>query len=332
MPPSAAARTSPLSALALALLALQAAAAAAGQPTGCRSEGACLALDAAAPPGHVHRCAPVPNGTNGALGCEAGGVVCACTLAACSAATRFAPRRPRALPSLLMAGDHVSGELHPHVFDALADEFDAYHSPDDAATAHDAARCAAHWLGARPEAAGPWDVAVLNFGRWDAGDSRLRLSEADYAAQLRAAVEVLKARARKVMWVTSAPPRNATGYDELAEDRGRRVRRYNEVAAAVMADAGVASHDLHAAATLECAANTPWGGECEAVPSAKHGRYTHEGAALLAATVTQALRDLWADDPLSFRTAPGPKRSRARAKARKEAVGRERRLEEVAVS
>lgn len=98
----------------------------------------------------------------------------------------------------------------------------------------------AKWLGA-----GKWDVIHFNWGIHDLKympDGKRQVEPADYEANLRSLVAAMKATGAKLIWATTTPIPEG----ELNPPRRfGQVKEYNEIAARVMAENGVAIDDLN---------------------------------------------------------------------------------------
>jgi hypothetical protein len=140
------------------------------------------------------------------------------------------------------------------------------------------------WLGDKP-----WDVIHFNWGLHDlkymgpagqnladpqAADSRQQVPPAEYEANLRKLVQRLKKTGAALIWCSTTPvPEGAQG--RLPEDAAR----YNQIAAGIMEEQGVAINDLYAFAKPRLA-------EIQ-LPANVH--FSPEGSATLAQEVARAI-------------------------------------------
>jgi acyl-CoA thioesterase-1 len=104
------------------------------------------------------------------------------------------------------------------------------------------------WLGAVK-----WDVIHFNWGIHDLKympDGKRQVEPADYEKNLRVLVAKMKATGAKLIWATTTPIPDG----ELNPPRRfGQVKEYNEIAARVMKDAGVAVDDLNGFITPDLA-------------------------------------------------------------------------------
>ena len=161
------------------------------------------------------------------------------------------------LPRVLLIGDSISIGYTLDVRERLQGKANVHRIPTNGGpTTHGLSNLSV-WLGTSK-----WDVIHFNWGLHDlkyvgaTGDtlvavgapgSRRQVSPEDYEANLRKLLVPLKATGARLIWCATTPvPEGAKG-----RTPGDEVR-YNEVAARVMREAGVAVDDLytHAAARL----------------------------------------------------------------------------------
>ena len=106
----------------------------------------------------------------------------------------------------------------------------------------------AKWLGT-----GKWDVIHFNWGIHDLKympDGKRQVEPAAYEANLRSLVATMKATGAKLIWATTTPIPEG----ELNPPRKfGQVKEYNDIAARVMAENGIAIDDLNAWITPQLA-------------------------------------------------------------------------------
>lgn len=165
------------------------------------------------------------------------------------------------LPRVLIIGDSISIGYTIPVRKELKGVANVHRPAENCQhTGHGLAKID-RWLGTNH-----WDAIHFNWGIWDThylyktnnglvmndrnvkpDDVRIRYTVEQYRENLRELVETLKKTGAKLVWATSTPILSRSG------DRFKDIARYNEVAAAVMNEAGVATDDLYTPA-LEHAA------------------------------------------------------------------------------
>ncbi len=155
-----------------------------------------------------------------------------------------------ALPRVLLLGDSISIGYTLPVRRLLAGKANVHRPPENClATTYGLEKLDA-WLGE-----GKWDVIHFNWGLHDlkylgpdgrnladpeASDSRQQVPPEQYAENLRALVRRLKQTGATLIWRTTTPvPPGAQG--RVVGDAAK----YNGIAAAIMAEEGVATHDLY---------------------------------------------------------------------------------------
>lgn len=147
------------------------------------------------------------------------------------------------LPRVLLIGDSISMGYTLPVRELLKGKANVHRIPENAFTTAIGLQRLQTWLGE-----GKWDVIHFNWGLHDLKhwkDNKLDpagpvvVSLAEYEKNLRELVKLLKATGAKLVWASTTPvPEGTTG--RVAGDDAK----YNEAAARVMHDAGVAIDDL----------------------------------------------------------------------------------------
>ncbi len=189
------------------------------------------------------------------------------------------------LPRVLLIGDSISMGYTLPVRATLAGRANVHRPPENCGDTARGVQSLEKWLGS-----GKWDVIHFNFGLHDlkyvnekgalAGPDqggKQVASLADYEKNLRAIVARLKRTGAKLVWAATTPvPAGSTGrieHDEL---------RYNEVAARVMRELGVAINDLHAFVPPQQAK----------LQRPQNVHFTDAGSAALAAQVVATIQPL----------------------------------------
>lgn len=186
------------------------------------------------------------------------------------------------LPRVLLLGDSISMGYTVPVRTRLAGLANVHRPPENCGDTARGVASLNKWLGD-----GKWLVIHFNFGLHDLKyvDDKGALAAPDqgkqvaslavYEQNLRAIVARLKATNAKLIYATTTPvPGGSLGRIEHDE------RRYNEVAARVMRENGVAIDDLHAfVAARQAALQRP-----------NNVHFTPEGSAQLADVVVAAIK------------------------------------------
>jgi acyl-CoA thioesterase-1 len=157
------------------------------------------------------------------------------------------------LPRVLLIGDSISIGYTVPVRELLKGKANVRRPLTNCGDTARGLKSLDDWLGS-----GKWDVIHFNFGLHDLKylDANGSLASPDkgkqvaslvqYEQNLRQIVERLKKTGAKLIWCSTTPvPEGSSGRvksDEL---------KYNEVAAKIMAESGVATDDLHALATAK---------------------------------------------------------------------------------
>ncbi len=181
------------------------------------------------------------------------------------------------LPRVLLIGDSISMGYTVPVRELLAGKANLHRIPQNGGSTQTGLDNFDKWIGSAK-----WDVIHFNWGLHDL--KHWANNKMDNAAPPVAAVEVyeknlrdlvarLKKTGAKLIWANTTPvPEGTAG--RLAGDE----KKYNEVAARVMKDAGVPTDDLHSAVV----ANPTWQRE-------KNVHFTPEGSKALAEKVVAAI-------------------------------------------
>ena len=180
------------------------------------------------------------------------------TLLLCTAAAAFAQTSDPVLapvtdtpglPRVLLIGDSISMGYTLPVRELLAAKANVHRVPDNAGPTTHGVQFVESWLGK-----GKWDVIHFNFGLHDLKliwDGSSQVSIEDYERNLRRLVMRLKQTGAKLIWATTTPVPDAK-VDPPRSDAD--VVRYNEAAARVMKENGIAVDDLYSLARPQLAA------------------------------------------------------------------------------
>lgn len=190
-------------------------------------------------------------------------------------------------PRVLILGDSISIGYTPVVQALLQDEMTVVRPDGNCAGTTNGVQHVAEWLGLD---GGNWDLIWFNFGLHDLkrvddatgqnsnDPNDPRQAEPDvYERQLREIVMALRATGAKLVFATTTPvpPGGVRPHRDVADPE-----RYNAIARRVMAENGVAVHDLYAFALAR---------QQEIQPRADV-HFTKDGSALLGAEVAGRLR------------------------------------------
>ncbi len=202
------------------------------------------------------------------------------------------PAGDPALPRVLLIGDSISIGYTPPVRQHLREKANVFRPPANCQHTGFGLANLNQWLGT-----GRWDVIHFNWGIWDThylnrqsgqlirtadegtlapDQMRIRYDLDQYRDNLAKLVARLKQTNARLIWASTTPVMFRKG--ERFED----IRRYNDAAAAVMKENGIAIDDLYAF-TLPHAAAWQGADQCHfnATGNAKLGEQV--GAAILAA-------------------------------------------------
>lgn len=145
------------------------------------------------------------------------------------------------LPRVLLIGDSISIGYTQPVRKLLEGKANVHRIPTNGGPTKNGIANIDKWLGT-----GKWDVIHFNWGIHDLKympDGKRQVEPADYEKNLRALVAKMKATGAKLIWATTTPIPDG----ELNPPRRfGQVQEYNEIAARVMKDEGVAVDDLNA--------------------------------------------------------------------------------------
>ncbi len=145
------------------------------------------------------------------------------------------------LPRVLLIGDSISMGYTLPTRKLLAGKANVHRIPTNGGPTKNGVANLQKWLGA-----GKWDVIHFNWGIHDLKympDGKRQVEPADYEANLRQLVAQLKTTGAKLIWASTTPIPDG----ELNPPRRfGQVKEYNEIAARVMKDNGVAINDLNA--------------------------------------------------------------------------------------
>lgn len=154
------------------------------------------------------------------------------------------PAEVPGLPRVLLIGDSISMGYTLPVRTLLAGKANVYRIPTNGGPTKNGVQKIDAWLGPAK-----WDVIHFNWGIHDLKympDGKRQVEPADYEANLRKLVARLKATGAKLIWATITPIPEG----ELNPPRRfGQVAEYNEIAARVMKEEGVAIDDLNTAVT-----------------------------------------------------------------------------------
>ncbi len=144
------------------------------------------------------------------------------------------------LPRVLLIGDSISIGYTLPTRKLLEGKANVHRIPTNGGPTKNGVASIAKWLGT-----GKWDVIHFNWGIHDLKympDGKRQVEPADYEANLRSLVATMKATGAKLIWATTTPIPEG----ELNPPRRfGQVKEYNEIAARVMAENGVAIDDLN---------------------------------------------------------------------------------------
>ena len=145
------------------------------------------------------------------------------------------------LPRVLLIGDSISIGYTVATRKLLEGKANVHRIPTNGGPTKNGVGNIAKWLGD-----GKWDIIHFNWGIHDLKympDGKRQVEPADYEANLRKLVATLKATGAKLIWATTTPIPDG----ELNPPRKfGQVKEYNDIAAKVMAENGVAIDDLNA--------------------------------------------------------------------------------------
>jgi lysophospholipase L1-like esterase len=145
------------------------------------------------------------------------------------------------LPRVLLIGDSISMGYTPAVRKLLEGKANVHRIPQNGGPTKNGIANIDKWLGD-----GKWDVIHFNWGIHDLKimeDGKRQVEPADYEKNLRELVAKMKATGAKLIWATTTAIPDA----QLVPNRKfGNVKEYNEIAAKVMKENGIAVDDLNA--------------------------------------------------------------------------------------
>ncbi len=153
------------------------------------------------------------------------------------------------LPRVLLIGDSISMGYTLPVRGLLAAKANVHRVPDNAGPTTHGIQFVESWLGK-----GKWDVIHFNFGLHDLKlmwDGRSQVSIEDYERNLTRIVLRLKQTGAKLIWASTTPVPDAKVNPPRSD---ADVVRYNEAAARVMKENGIAVDDLYSLVRPQLAA------------------------------------------------------------------------------
>lgn len=152
------------------------------------------------------------------------------------------------LPRVLLIGDSISIGYTLPTRKLLEGKANVHRIPTNGGPTKNGVANIAKWLGTSK-----WDVIHFNWGIHDLKympDGKRQVEPADYEANLRSLVATLKKTGAKLIWATTTPIPEG----ELNPPRKfGQVKEYNDIAARVMKENGIAIDDLNAHITPQLA-------------------------------------------------------------------------------
>jgi lysophospholipase L1-like esterase len=144
------------------------------------------------------------------------------------------------LPRVLLIGDSISMGYTVPVRELLADRANVHRVPENGGPTSRGIEQMEAWLGD-----GNWDLIHFNFGLHDLKmmeDGTFQVPIEQYERNLRQLVEEMAATGATLIWCSTTPvPDEVEGPARTNQD----VMAYNEVAARIMAERGIAIDDLY---------------------------------------------------------------------------------------
>jgi len=184
------------------------------------------------------------------------------------------------LPKVLLIGDSICSGYHKGVEKALAGKAVVARAGSGGRDTRYTLEKTPNWLGD-----GKWDVIHFNWGLWDMrhalkdGAVTYAVPIEEYEANLRKLVAQMKSTGARLIWASTTP----VLWDEPGKGRTNPdVIRYNEVAARVMKENGVAIDDLYSVIK-------PRIDELQSKAYATDVHYNEKGNQVLIAAVTKAV-------------------------------------------
>lgn len=145
------------------------------------------------------------------------------------------------LPRVLLIGDSISIGYTPPVRKLLEGKANVHRIPTNGGPTKNGVANIAKWLGTSK-----WDVIHFNWGIHDLKhmpDGKRQVEPAEYEANLRKLVATLKATGAKLIWASTTPIPQG---DLIPQRTFGQVKEYNDIAAKVMTENGIAIDDLNA--------------------------------------------------------------------------------------
>ena len=152
------------------------------------------------------------------------------------------------LPRVLLIGDSISMGYTLPVRKLLEGKANVHRIPTNGGPTKNGVANMEKWLGK-----GKWDVIHFNWGIHDLKimpDGKRQVEPQDYEKNLRALVTRMKATGAKLIWATTTPIPDG---DLTPARKFGEVKEYNDIAARVMKESGVATDDLNAHITPKLA-------------------------------------------------------------------------------
>ena len=152
------------------------------------------------------------------------------------------------LPRVLLIGDSISMGYTLPVRKLLEGKANVHRIPTNGGPTKNGIANIDKWLGT-----GKWEVIHFNWGIHDLKfmpDGKRQVEPADYEKNLRALVAKMKATGAKLIWATTTPIPSG---DLVPARKFGEVKEYNDIAAKVMKETGVAVDDLNTLITPELA-------------------------------------------------------------------------------
>lgn len=151
------------------------------------------------------------------------------------------------LPRVLLIGDSISIGYTVPLREKLKETANVHRIPENGGPSRRGVEKLDQWLGA-----GRWDLIHFNFGLHDIRirEGRTAISAEEYERNLRRIVERLEKTGAKLVWCSTTPVPAA----KLKRERhDKDVVAFNEIAARIMQEKGIAVDDLYAFALPQLA-------------------------------------------------------------------------------
>ena len=150
------------------------------------------------------------------------------------------------LPRVLLIGDSISMGYTLPTRKLLEGKANVHRIPTNGGPTKNGVANIEKWLGTSK-----WDVIHFNWGIHDLKfmpDGKRQVEPADYEKNLRSLVARMKATGAKLIWATTTPIPSG---DLVPARKFGEVKEYNDIAAKVMKESGVAVDDLNTLITPE---------------------------------------------------------------------------------